>query len=67
MPGAVITKDMFLRGALKTVLGDRLAVLNEELGAFMTHLAADGDGEEPITQNARIASKGRERLQNRFT
>lgn len=64
MPGGVITRTMPLRGVARAIFGDNWAILMEELGAFMAHLAADGQGEQPVTQNARIALKGRECLKN---
>lgn len=63
MPGGVLTKSAPLRQVVKTVLGDNWVVVIEELGAFMAFLAVDGEGEQPITQNARIAVKGRQSLQ----
>lgn len=45
------------------LLGDNWAVRGDELGAFMTHLVVDGQAESPISENARIARKGRELLQ----
>lgn len=62
MPGGVLTKSAPLRHVVKAMFGDNLVVLIEELGAFMAYLAVDGRGEQPITQNLRIAVKGREAL-----
>lgn len=44
------------------VLGENWSIRVDELGAFMTYLAIDGEGEELIIENARIVRKGRELL-----
>lgn len=56
-------KNLILQSA--TVMGENWSVKAQELGAFMTHLAVDGDGEERISENARIVRKGRELLEGR--
>lgn len=47
------------------LMGDNWALSGEQLGAFMTYLVVDGQGESPISLNARIAEKGRELLRER--
>lgn len=59
-PGGVANKWWMSPGV--TLIGDNFAVRGEELGAFMTYLVVDGQGESPISENARIARKGRELL-----
>lgn len=45
-----------------TMLGENWCVLVEELSAFMTYLATDGEEESSVIQNDRIVRKGRELL-----
>jgi hypothetical protein len=65
-PGGVVTRNMpapgVIAGTLAAILGGNWAIRVEELGAFMIYLAIDGQGEEPITETARMAAKGRELL-----
>lgn len=44
------------------LLGENFSVKAQELGAFMAYLAVDGEGEEAVTENARIVRRGRELL-----
>jgi len=44
------------------LMGDNWAVRGQELGAFMTYLVVDGQGESSVILNDRIAKKGRELL-----
>lgn len=66
-PGGVVTKNMpapgVIAGTLAAILGANWAIRIEELGAFMTYLAIDGNGEDPITETARMVVKGRELLE----
>ncbi|KAI8945161.1 hypothetical protein F4801DRAFT_594378 [Xylaria longipes] len=61
-PGGVATKDIMGSRTVAAVLGENWCVLVEELGAFMTYLATDGEEEISVIQNARIVRKGRELL-----
>ena len=65
-PGGVITKHWQLLGSavwiMAPILGENFCVHIEELGAFMTYLAIDGKGEEPISLNGRIVRRGKELL-----
>ncbi|KAI1803736.1 hypothetical protein F4811DRAFT_315927 [Daldinia bambusicola] len=61
-PGAVATKALIIPGIIATVLGENLSVRVEELAAFMTYIAIDGQGEDSLIENVRIARKGRELL-----
>ncbi|KAI1398863.1 hypothetical protein F4819DRAFT_489123 [Hypoxylon fuscum] len=67
-PGGVVPKKMMDGGVLGAitkvgvVLGENWSIRVDELGAFMTYLAIDGEGEELIIENARIVRKGRELL-----
>ncbi|KAI8629581.1 hypothetical protein F5Y19DRAFT_475570 [Xylariaceae sp. FL1651] len=62
-PGGVITKNMIAPGVIAALFGANWCIRNEELGAFMAYLAISGEGEEPITENARSVTKGREVLE----
>lgn len=62
-PGGVVTKRWIVPGVFTTVLGDNWCIRIEELGAFMTYLATDGEGEDSLIENARIVKKGRELLE----
>ena len=70
-PGGVVPRRVFSGGLLNMItpigalFGENWSVKVQELGAFMTHLVVDGDGEESITENARIVRKGRELLENK--
>lgn len=44
------------------LFGENWCVRVEELAAFMTNLAVNGEGEDPVTENARIVVRGRELL-----
>ena len=61
-PGGVVTPAWVVPGVFTTVLGENWCVLIEELGAFMTELAVNGEGEAALTENARIVRRGRELL-----
>jgi hypothetical protein len=49
------------------VLGENWSVRCDELGAFMTYLVIDGEGEDSIIENARIVRKGRELLKSQHS
>ncbi|KAH7159527.1 hypothetical protein B0J13DRAFT_108922 [Dactylonectria estremocensis] len=67
-PGGVVPKKLLGAGVLGVatgmgaVMGENWSVRNDELGAFMIHLAINGEGEEPVTENGRIVRKGKELL-----
>ncbi|KAI1344453.1 hypothetical protein F5Y15DRAFT_112338 [Xylariaceae sp. FL0016] len=61
-PGGVVTDRWLAPGAVVGLLGDNWCIRVEELGAFMTYLAIDGGEEGSVTENLRIAQKGRELL-----
>ncbi|KAF5660136.1 hypothetical protein FHETE_9109 [Fusarium heterosporum] len=68
-PGGVITRRMRIPGRiLKILMGDEWVIANEELGAFFTYLAVEGDSEPEDTfliQNPVIARRGRKILKER--
>ncbi|KAH7143536.1 hypothetical protein EDB81DRAFT_842792 [Dactylonectria macrodidyma] len=70
-PGGVVPKKLLDGGVLGVatgmgaLMGENWSVRIDELGAFMTYLAINGEGEEPITENWRIVRKGRELLKSR--
>ncbi|KAM5341451.1 hypothetical protein ACJ41O_014482 [Fusarium nematophilum] len=59
-PGGVANNMVARAGA--SLLGENWCVRAEALAAFMAYLAIDDQGEDPITENARLAIKGRELL-----
>ncbi|KAI0460570.1 hypothetical protein F5B21DRAFT_452323 [Xylaria acuta] len=61
-PGGVATDSITGSRTVASLLGENWCVQIEELGAFMTHLAIDGEEESSVIQNARIVRKGRELL-----
>lgn len=61
-PGGVATKDLTGSRTVIAILGPSWGIRLEELGAFMTYLAVDGEGESAVIENHRIALKGREAL-----
>ena len=70
-PGGVATRTPIADGMVSVVaglgalvLGQNWTVWNEELGAFMVYLVINGEGEEPLIENARIARRGRELLKS---
>jgi hypothetical protein len=65
VPKKVMTGDILGKVTrLGAVLGENWSIRNEELGAFMTYLAIDGEGEDFLIENARIVRKGRELLES---
>ncbi|KAI0103287.1 hypothetical protein GGR51DRAFT_573239 [Nemania sp. FL0031] len=62
-PGGVATEKMTGSRTVAAILGENWCVLIEELGAFMTYLTVDGEGENTVIENARIVRKGRELLE----
>lgn len=69
MPGGVFGNGMTIPGTnrgypnvVTALLGENWCINIEELGAFMTYLAVDGQGEEPVSQNLRMVTRGRELL-----
>ncbi|RYP40158.1 hypothetical protein DL767_001873 [Monosporascus sp. MG133] len=62
-PGGVATKKWIAPGVIAAVLGENWCIRIEELGAFMTYLAINGEGEDSLIENARIVRKGRELLE----
>ncbi|KAJ8131561.1 hypothetical protein O1611_g2064 [Lasiodiplodia mahajangana] len=62
-PGGVATEKMTGSRTVAAILGENWCVRIEELGAFMTYLTVDGEGESTVIENARIARKGRELLE----
>ncbi|KAI1363208.1 hypothetical protein F5Y08DRAFT_252088 [Xylaria arbuscula] len=60
-PGGVATEAMIGSRTLASVLGENWLVRIEELGAFMVHLAIDGE-EGAVVENSRVVRKGRELL-----
>ncbi|KAI1472389.1 uncharacterized protein F4812DRAFT_408725 [Daldinia caldariorum] len=63
-PGGVATKGLMIPGIIATILGENWSVRVEELAAFMTYLAIDGQGEDSLIENARIVRKGRNLLEH---
>ncbi|KAI1123030.1 hypothetical protein F5Y10DRAFT_286540 [Nemania abortiva] len=61
-PGGVATESIMGSRTVAAMLGENWCVRIEELGAFMTYLAIDGEGESSMIENAHIARKGRELL-----
>ncbi|KAI1347254.1 hypothetical protein F5Y01DRAFT_318901 [Xylaria sp. FL0043] len=61
-PGGVATETMMGSRTVASILGGNWCVRIEELGAFMTHLAINGEEEGPVIENAHIVRKGRELL-----
>ncbi|KAF4993237.1 hypothetical protein FGRMN_6601 [Fusarium graminum] len=68
-PGGVITRRMRIPGRiLQVLMGDEWVIRNEELGAFFTYLAVEGDCEPEDTfliQNPVIARRGRKILKDK--
>ncbi|KAI0904088.1 hypothetical protein F4823DRAFT_616193 [Ustulina deusta] len=64
-PGGVATDAMTGSRTVASILGDNWCVRIEELGAFMTYLAIDGEEESSVIENAGIVRKGRELLKLR--
>ncbi|KAI3325811.1 hypothetical protein HD806DRAFT_553083 [Xylariaceae sp. AK1471] len=63
-PGGVATEKMVGSRMVASVLGENWCVRIEELGAYMTYLAVDGEGEDSYIENDRIVRKGRELLKS---
>ncbi|KAI8966429.1 hypothetical protein F5Y11DRAFT_343490 [Daldinia sp. FL1419] len=63
-PGGVAGNGLMVPSMVATVLGENWCVRVEELAAFMTYLAIDGQGEDLLLQNTRIVRKGRELLES---
>ncbi|KAI0486742.1 hypothetical protein F4859DRAFT_312409 [Xylaria cf. heliscus] len=61
-PGGVATEGITGSRTVASMLGENWCVLIEELGAFMTYLAIDGEEESSVIQNSRIVRKARELL-----
>ncbi|KAI0814220.1 hypothetical protein GGR55DRAFT_500188 [Xylaria sp. FL0064] len=61
-PGGVATEAMMGSRTVASILGENWCVRIEELGAFMTYLAINGEEEGHVIENARIVRKGRELL-----
>ncbi|KAF7553548.1 hypothetical protein G7Z17_g3568 [Cylindrodendrum hubeiense] len=67
-PGGVVAKTIMGNGvvgvmtSMGAAMGENWSVRIDELGAFMTYLAIDGEGEDPLIENARIVRRGRELL-----
>lgn len=61
-PGGVATKDLTGSRTVIAIMGPSWGIRLEELGAFMTYLAIDGEGESAVIENHRIVVKGRELL-----
>ncbi|KAI1746984.1 hypothetical protein F4782DRAFT_468927 [Xylaria castorea] len=64
-PGAVAIDSIMGSRTVASILGEKWCVQIEELGAFMTYLAIDGEEESSVIQNALIVRKGRELLKLR--
>jgi hypothetical protein len=68
-PGGVITRRLRVPGKLlQILLGDEWVISNEELGAFFTYLAVEGEREPEDTfliQNPVIAQRGRKILREK--
>ncbi|KAI5464442.1 hypothetical protein BGZ63DRAFT_401394 [Mariannaea sp. PMI_226] len=68
-PGGVVAKTITGGGmvglltSMSTIMGENWAIRIDELGAFMTYLAVDGEGEDSIIENARVVNRGRELLE----
>lgn len=54
---------MMAPSLIAAILGENWCVRIEELGAFMTYLAINGEGEDSVIENRRIVRKGRELLE----
>jgi hypothetical protein len=61
-PGGVATEKIVGSRLVASMLGENWCVRIEELGAYMMHLAVDGEGEDSSIENSRIVRKGRELL-----
>lgn len=62
VPGGMVISTWVPGVLAKMMMGANGCVRIEELATFMTWLAIDGQGEDALIQNARIARKGRELL-----
>lgn len=49
---------------LTSLLGENSVIQIEQLGAFMTYLAVDGSGEETVSRNLRMVTRGKELLKS---
>ncbi|KAF4472860.1 NADH(P)-binding domain-containing [Fusarium albosuccineum] len=61
-PAGVLNKNMMAPGVIGAVMGENWSIQMEELGAFVTYLAVDGQ-EDSVIENARMVRKGRELLE----
>ncbi|KAI1822200.1 hypothetical protein F4861DRAFT_410364 [Xylaria intraflava] len=62
-PGPVGSEVVMGHRLFIAMLGTNVGILDNELGAFMTYLLVDGEGESEVTENLRMVTKGREILQ----
>ncbi|KAF4975766.1 hypothetical protein FZEAL_7482 [Fusarium zealandicum] len=61
-PGLIVSKNVVFPTIVAGVLGENLSIRVEELGAFMTYLAVDGEGEDSTIENTGLTRKGKELL-----
>ena len=61
-PGGVATKSWIAPSLAATIFGENMCVRVEELGAYMTYAAVEGEAEESLVENVRVSRKGRELL-----
>ena len=64
-PGGVSTKDSCASECMGKILGDGLAIGDEELGAYVADLVVHGEEEEGAIFNKRMVEKGRSLLKER--
>ncbi|KAM0287751.1 hypothetical protein ACHAQH_000282 [Verticillium albo-atrum] len=62
-PGAIITHGMVGSGVVGALMSVNWVVKIDELAAYMAEVAACGQGEETIVENARIVAHGKELLE----
>ncbi|PNH43766.1 hypothetical protein VD0004_g3765 [Verticillium dahliae] len=62
-PGGIITHGMVGGGVMGALLSVNWVVKIDELAAYMAEVAASGEGEETVVENARIVARGKELLE----
>jgi len=62
-PGGVVSKGMIGRGVVMgvfgAILGKNWSITVEELGAYMAEVAANGDDNDGLIENADLVTRGR--------
>ncbi|KAM0503471.1 hypothetical protein ACHAO3_006773 [Verticillium nonalfalfae] len=62
-PGGIITHGMVGGGVMGALLSVHWVVKIDELAAYMAEVAASGEGEETMIENAHIVARGKELLE----